>query len=165
MNLTQEQITTLANYINTDPLFAALPKNRDGAYEIVPVLDQLSSPDFYVWRSNITQDEIVEAGIDWTQVDNLNNGQARIWEWLFDNSSSSIDPSRLAVRNAISECWKGTAAKVAVATTVLGYCKRKATHLEKLFATGTGSLEVPATMVVEGSIAPRYLSEVVMGWG
>jgi hypothetical protein len=165
MELTEQQITTLANYINTDPAFAALPKNRDGAFEIVPVLDQLASPDFYVWRTSVTLDEIMQNGFDWVLVDNLAAGRARIWEWLFKNEGTIINPSKSNVRDGIGECWKGTAAMDAQRNVVLGHCKRKATRLEKLFAVGTGSLEVPATMAIEGSISPRYLSEVVMGWG
>jgi hypothetical protein len=34
-----------------------------------------------VWRTSVTQDEIMLNGFDWTRVDNLGVGKARAWTW------------------------------------------------------------------------------------
>lgn len=162
--LTVEQKATLKTFIEADPVFSVMPRDRDSVAEIMRLMDLPASPEFVVWRTSITQDEIIERGIDWTQVDNLTVGQGRIWEWLFDNDDKDINPSKSGTRAAISECWKGTAQKVAVATTILGYFKRPATILEKLLATGTGTTAVPATMSIEGSLSYIYVFEEVLGW-
>lgn len=120
-----------------------------------------SSPAFIVWRFNVTRDECTVDGFDWTQVDNLTVGQARIWDLLFDTASRAINFGEPGKRAAISECWKGTAAKVAVATFVLGKGKRTANRVEKLFATGTGSDAAPGTLVVEGKLTQPEISELL----
>ena len=65
----------------------------------------------------------MQNGFDWVEVDNLTVGKARIWEWLFDNATTTINPSKANVRAGIAECWKGTAAKLAVQAAVLAHCK------------------------------------------
>lgn len=161
--LTEQQRQTVVNYINSDPLFQNVPRTADGSYEVAAILEQDHSPDFFVWRSSITQDEIFQGNFDWVQVDNLTAGQARIWEWLFDNQEAKIDPSKANVRAAINECWKGTAGKLAVGTAILNASKRKANRIEKLLASGTGTSQDPATMEFEGSLSPQYLREI-LGW-
>ena len=153
MALTTEQRATLKAFVEADPELSLVPHTYDGAFGIAISLAEIAAPDFIVWRTSVTQDEITQNGFDWSQADNLSVGQARIWEWLFDNSGSAMNPSKINVRAGVSECWKGTAAKVAVATAVFGHCKRPANILEKLLATGTGTDASPATMSVEGSLS------------
>jgi len=123
-----------------------------------------SSPQFIVWRTSVTQDEIMQNGFDWTRVDNLANGAARVWEWMFNNEARSIDPSKVNVRAGIEAVWKGTAADLAVRAAVYAHCKRPANRLERLFATGTGSDASPGMMVVQGDLSEtdvtRALAEV-----
>jgi hypothetical protein len=116
-------------------------------------LYNLDSALWWVWRTLVTQDEIMTNGFDWVEVDNLTAGKARIWEWLFDNAQSAIRPSLPNVRAGIAECWKGTAAKLAVQAAVLAKCKRHATLAESLFVTGSGTENDPALLVVEGAIS------------
>lgn len=155
MALTAPQLATLKAAIDADPVLAAKPLNSDGYFEIAAVLNtELASPDFWVWRSNVTQDEIMQNGFDWVRVDNLSVGKARIWEWLFDNQAAAINPSKANVRAGIAEVWKGTAADNAVRQAVFNHCQRLATRAQKLFATGPGASTTvdgvgPATMDVE----------------
>lgn len=153
MALTSSQKTTLKAYINSVPEWAALPNNSDTADLIAKELSKTAVPDFIVWRTSVPMEEMMSDGFDFTQVDNLTSGQARIWEWLFDNSSKALNASEPGKRAGISECWKGTAAKVAVATFCLGKCKRQANVIEKLLASGTGTTVAPATMSFEGTIS------------
>ena len=151
--LTDPQKATLKAYILSVPELAAQPMNSDGAFAIAAALNEPASPAFIVWRSNVSQDEIMQNGFDWTRVDNLSVGPARVWEWMFTNAGRSINPSKANVRAGIEAVWKGTAQDLAVRAAVYVHCKRAATVVEKLFATGAGSDAAPATMSYEGQIS------------
>lgn len=151
--MTNDQLLTLRDYILSVPAWAALPVNSDTSYFIADELRKEATPAFVVWRSSVTQDEIMQNGFDWVRVDNLSVGKARIWEWLFDNQSATCNPSKINVRAGIDECWKGNAADLAVRAAVYVHCKRNANVLEKLFATGAGTDASPATMAVEGGLS------------
>lgn len=153
MALTTQQLTALKTYIDTTPELAAFPNTPDGSYTIAQLLNLPATPEFIVWKSSVSQDEIMQNGFDWVRVDNLSIGKARIWEWLFKNSSATFNPSKINVRSGIDECWKGTAADLAVRAAVYVHCKRPATVLEKLFSTGVGTDASPATAAVEGEIS------------
>lgn len=149
--LTNGQLLILkaALLAETDPELVAL-RDAGSTGLIAEWLNQPSS--VIVWRTSVPQDEIMQNGFDWVQVDNLTVGKARIWEWLFSNESRSINPSKPNVRAGIDECWKGTAAMLAVRATVYVHCKRAATRAEKLFASGTGTGASPANLVFEGQV-------------
>ena len=161
--LTTEQQAILKTDVESDPVLMAFPHNSDGAFAIAAAYQELASPDFIVWKSSVTQDEIMQNGFDWVQVDNLTVGKARIWEWMFDNQNATCNPSKPNVRAGIDEAWKGTAAMLAVRAAVYVHCKRQANRLEKLFATGTGTDASPGTMTLEGSIQYNDVL-VAMGW-
>lgn len=155
--MTPEQKAALRTYIQSQqdigPMFA--DGNLSG---VADALNQEASPTFYAWRSSVAQDEIMQNGFDWVRVDNLSVGKARIWEWLFDNSTASINPSKSNVRAGISECWKGTAADLAVRLSVLQHCQRPVSRFERVFATGTGTTTNdqgvgPGDIVLEGPIS------------
>ena len=157
--MTPAQLATLKADILNDPAFASKPMTSGAGLEIAAAYNLKASPDFTVWRTNVSQDVIMQNGFDWVRVDNLSVGKARIWEWLFDNSSGAINPSKDNVRAGIAECWKGTPADVAVRDAVLVHCKRFATRAEKLFATGTGSDASPAVMGFEGIVTSDNVQE------
>lgn len=151
--LTPAQLATLAAHITASADLSAIPNTIDGAFAAADLLDLPADPAFVVWKSSVSQDEIMQNGFDWLLVDNLTVGKARIWDWLFSNSERAINPSKANVRAGIAECWKGTAQMLAQQAVVLGHCKRAATRAEKVFATGTGSDATPATMGHEGSVS------------
>lgn len=161
--LTPAQSATFKAFVEADPVLSLIPKTYDGAYALADALVAEASPAFIVWRTRVQQDEIMQNGFDWTQVDNQTVGKARIWEWLFANQDKSINPAKLNVRAGIDEAWKGTAAMLAVRAQIYVHCKRKANILEKLFATGTGSDATPGTMVIEGSLSYQDVHEA-MDW-
>ena len=141
MQLTSQQKDTLRTFVN-----ANLPGLDDE--QTATALNQPASPAFTVWRSSVSTDEVMRNGMDWTRVDNLSIGKARIWEWM--TRPGSFNPSKENVRAGIDATWVGTAADLAVRAAVYVHCKRLATVGEKLFATGTGSDASPATLVIEG---------------
>lgn len=57
------------------------------------------------------------------------------------------------MRAGIDEAWKGTAAMLAVRTAIYVHCKRNATRVERVLASGTGSDSVPGTLGYEGPMS------------
>lgn len=151
--MTPEQLQTLKAAILADQTLSREPMNSDGAYAIAAALNRPAEPAFIVWRTSVSQDEIMQNGFDWTRVDNLSVGPARVWEWMFQNEQRAINPSKVNVRAGIDAVWKGTAADLAVRAAVYVHCKRAATRFEQLFATGTGSSAAPATMTLESPVS------------
>lgn len=151
MALSVEQLATLKAAIAADPVLNALPNNTDSAFEIAYQMNLPASPDFIVWKSNVSVDEIMRNGMAWDRVDNLTVGKARIWDWM--TRLGTFDASKANIRAGIDAAWVGTAADLAVRATVYTRCKRKATRCEKLLASGTGSDASPATMTFEGNLS------------
>lgn len=152
--MTPQQLAILKAAILADPALAPLTSGPGTDYgAIANAMSANASPTFTVWKTSISRRDCQTQGFDWTQADNLTTGQARIWDWLFDGDSQTMNPSESGKRSGVSECWKGTAAKVANATFVLTQCKRSATVAEKILATGTGSDAVPATLTHEGGVS------------
>lgn len=159
--LTTEQQAALKAYVEADPTLNSRPHTYDGAYTLAEDLRAVASPDFIVWKTSVSIDEIMRNGMDWARVDNLSVGKARIWDWM--GRLGSFDASKVNIRAGIDATWVGTAADLAVRATVYTHCKRKANRIEKLFATGTGSDASPGTMVIEGGVDYREIYSA-MGW-
>jgi len=149
LDTAQLHVLRAAILAETDPAFTALRDSKSDG-EMAAWFNQPSTT--IVWRTAVTQDEIMQNGFDWVQVDNLSVGKARIWDWLFKNQALTMNPSKGNVRGGIDECWKGTAAMLSVRAAIYLHCKRPATRGEKLFATGTGTDASPATMGMEGDV-------------
>jgi len=154
MALTTQQKATLKANILATPAANAMYESGDLS-GLAAFYNATASPDFYVWRTAVSQDEIMLNGFDWTRVDNLSVGKARIWEWLF--FTGAINPSKTNIRAGIDATWVGTAADLAVRAAVYQHCQRLASVVEKLFSTGAGTTVTngtgPATMALEGPLA------------
>jgi hypothetical protein len=79
MDLTPAQIATLKAYILTDPTLSVKATQGDYDY-LANALNALASPAFRVYRNSVPMSEIMLNGFNWTRVDNLSVGKARIWE-------------------------------------------------------------------------------------
>jgi hypothetical protein len=150
MNLTPEQKATLLANIQATPAALEIYQNGDLG-GLADFYNGLASPEFIVWKTFVSRDDVMLNGFDWTRVDNLSAGKARIWEWI--NLSGGFNPSKPNIRAGIDATWVGTQADLAVRAAVYVHCKRSATRLEKVFATGTGSDAAPATMTLEGLLS------------
>jgi len=159
--LTAPQQLALKNAVLADPVLSLLTPGPDNAFAIADAFNLLASPAFVVWKTSVDIDEIMRNGMDWARVDNLSVGKARIWDWL--SKLGTLNASRPNIRAGIDATWVGTAADLAVRATVYTHCKRSATRIEKLLATGTGSDASPATMVYEGTIVYQDVMSA-MGW-
>lgn len=148
--LTTVQLQALKAAILADPALAALPMTSGAAAMIAEVMNEPASPTYVVWRTDVPLEEIMRNGMDWTRVDNLSVGKARIWDWL--SRLGTINASQANVRAGIEAAWVGAQADLAVRAAVFGHCKRGATRAEKLLASGTGSDASPGTMTFEGAL-------------
>lgn len=144
MALTAPQLTALKAAIDGDPTLSAIPNNSDSNFEVAALLNTASNPAWTVWRTNVERGEILENGFDWTRLDNLSVGKARVWNDIFVNGR--INPSKTNVRSGIEAVWVGTAADLAVRAAIYVHCKMIATRAQKIFSTGSGSDASPAVM-------------------
>lgn len=150
---TPAQITLLKAAVAGEPSIANCIFTANDVC-IAEWLNGTASPEFVVWKTKITRDEIMnQIGFDWTLVDNLSTGSKyRIWEWMFNNRDNSINPSFPNIRAGIDATWVGTAGLLAVRTFIYTQIKRASTRAEKILATGTGTTLSPATLVFEGNV-------------
>ena len=159
--LTPQQAATLQTAVLADPVLSQLEPSADNAFAIADAFNMPTAPNFIVWKTNVSIDEIMRNGMDWARVDNLSVGKARIWDWL--GRLGTINAAKPNVRAGIDAAWVGTAADLAVRAAIYVHCKRSATRIEKLLATGTGTDATPATMGYEGSITYQDVL-TAMGW-
>jgi hypothetical protein len=169
MALSPEQLSTLKADIAADPALAGLENTDDAAAAIAEVYKAAASPDYWVWRSDVSEFEFTST----SGVDLSNGGAATAWSWtayiarslqeqnawarLFmsggTGQSGRTNPSRPNVRNAVADIFSGASnGAPAQRNHCLVLSKRKANRLEKLFAAGTGTFATPATMAVEGVV-------------
>jgi hypothetical protein len=158
--MTPEQITSLRAKVFADSAANTLLTAGDSSGLRTYLNAAVSA--FIVWRTSVSQDEIMgSAAFDWTRVDNLSVGKARIWEWLFKNSGISIDPSQANKRAGIDAAWVGTTADLNVRAAVYVKCKRSATMAEKMLATGTGTDATPAVMDLQGEVSDNDTARII----
>lgn len=136
---------------------AAASPSDDGSALIASMFN-IVQPAYIVWKTAVEADAIMRNGMDWTRVDNLSVGKARIWEWL--TRLGTINASRPNVRAGIDATWVGSVADLAVRAQVYTHCKRPATRLEQLLATGVGTDASPSTMDYEGNISYAEISVI-----
>lgn len=166
--LTTDQLNTLKADILTHPELDAARQSGDDA-ALADYYNTNASPDFYVWRTSVTQQEYTNAigpnstTFNWAGTGGYiarSQGERDAFRAIFNaGESNSVNPSLANVRAAFDDIFSGSGAgAVNNRTHMMDVSKRKATRLEKLFATGTGSSVSPALMVVEGVISPSEIS-------
>ena len=160
---TPAQNLIVKNYVQADQVLSLLLPGGDSADQIRVALSVTAAGPFVVWKTSVSRQQILQNGFDWTRLDNLSAGKARVWNDIFAGEGGTLNPSKSNVRTGIDSVWVGTAADLAVREAVYVHCKRSATIVEKLLATGTGSNAVPATMGFEGAITGDEI-QTAMGW-
>lgn len=155
MALTPAQQAAIKADILADPVLNAFPNTLDGAFAIAALYNQPAIPTFWVWRTSVTVTEIMQNGFDWTRVDNLTVGKARIWEFM--TAAGTVNPAQPNVRAGFEACFSVEAGDRPNRQAIYDHSVRPATRAEKLFATGTGAAPTdhgigPATMTFEGQL-------------
>lgn len=159
--LTNAQLLTLKNDILADPVLSTFPPHEDGAFAILALYNVTATPDFWVWRTQVPKDEIVgvttaEGTVwSWTIFINRSQGERDGWRAMI-NGAESLNFSLANVRQGLQDIFSG-AGGAAQRTHLFTIGRRKATRIEKLFATGTGSTASPALMQFEGSLTVQEI--------
>ena len=151
--LTLEQRQALKAYIAADETLDAFPKNSDGAFAVAAILNLEADPAFTVWKTSVPTSECKTA-VSWVEYIGLGVGERDAWKFMLSNGTiNAADPN---VRQGISVIFKGPQA-VDSMTALIAIAKRAASTAEKLFSTGTGTEEVPATMTFEGNLSYQHV--------
>lgn len=146
-DLTPAQTTALKSAIIADNNLSA----QKAAHDTQAIANYLNTPsDFVIWKTSVSVDDVMRNGIDWTRVDNLTVGKARIWDWM--SRLGSFDCSKTNIRAGVDAVWVGTAADLSVRAYIYTQCKTFATWFQKVFATGTGSGAAPGILVIDGTV-------------
>ena len=166
MALTTAQKATLKTYIEANPTWMTYSHNSDGASAIAGELALVASPDFVVWRSDVTEAEVVgdtsaeATAWDWTVYAALTRSEQGAYERMF--ASGTVDAGKPNIRQGFADVFNGpSGADQRVHMAAIS--KRLANDIESLFAVGTGTTGDPATMKVEGRVGYREILNV-MGW-
>lgn len=156
--LTPQQRTAVRAFACADVATARAYVTGGNTASLRPWLNAAGA--FVVWRTNVSDRDILASdAFDWTRVDNLTNGKARIWDYLL--RFGSIDVSKANVRAGIDAAWVGTAADLAVRASIYAVSKRNATRAEQALATGAGTTPSPGVMTFEGPLSDVDVARLV----
>jgi hypothetical protein len=156
--LTPAQSSALKAAIQADPTLNALPNEPDSNAAIADAFNAEAAPAFWVLRSSVREAEYTaQPSVDgtvwsWPAYIARSQGERDAWGRMFA-ATGTVNPSLPNVQQAFADIFSGTAAAPVAQRAHLTACsRRKATRIEKLYATGTGSAATPATMGREGPI-------------
>jgi hypothetical protein len=161
MALTPAQQATLKADIQADAAFNSLPQNSDGAFAIAEAYKLLASPDWTVWKSNVTINEVGKK-FNGSELAGLTTGNQTRLQTLAQYLAGGVNPSLLDNRQFFDDVFSGAGGAVTRANLLILW-KRLANRAEKLFSTGTGSNSAPATMTFEGTLSYQDVLQA-MGW-
>lgn len=154
LNSSQLQILKTAIANETDVDFVAF--RTAGATGAMAEWYNQSTADFIVWKTHLTEHDIVDMTSpdgtvwDWTAYIARSQGERDAWVRMF-NGTFSVNPSIAQVRKGMADIFSGPSG-ANQRTHLLAMGKRLSTRGEKLFATGTGTSLSPAQLVFEGNI-------------
>lgn len=165
MSLTSAQLTALKNAIEANQTWNAYPNNDDGNFDLAVALNQIASPAFTVWKTNVKTADILDA-VDWakytpnttmtdaglaTDIDiqritaRANNIQIKQMNLqLMMQGRDTLDTSKPNIRAGLRDAVIGVPTGSAGAgqspggvngSTVLNVCTRSATYGEQILAT------------------------------
>lgn len=161
--MTNSQNQTLKAAILADPtLVTAVELADDEA--IADAMNSTASPDYWVWRTHLTrQDAEFSTSVDnttWSFTAFIARSQGERDCWREMLADGWVNPSLVNVRQGVADIFSGSANSAPQQRThLLAVSRRKASRVEKLFATGgDGSTNNVSTMAVEGPISYSEVS-------
>lgn len=151
MSLTPAQKVTLKAYILADPVMSVLPNNDAAANQtITNLLNATVNPAFVVWKTNVSITDVGK-NFNGTELAGLTTGNQTRLQTLAVFLKDGINPSLASNRAFFDDVFSG-AGGTNTRAALLALWKRPAKLIEKIFATGTGSDAVPATLTFEGEV-------------
>ena len=147
MSLTDAQFSILAADIrgNADPDIQAAHAAGNHT-ELARLYNEDGAA--FIWRPSIPPEEYASA-LDWTEVDNLSAGKARVWEWATQNQTAPLDATNQNLRAGIAQAFGGQSNTTANLTAI---AKRRASIYEGLFIEGNGTEQTPGVATVYGPV-------------
>jgi hypothetical protein len=157
--LTPAQLALLKADILADSTLNAFPNNPDGNTAIAAAYAIAASPNYWVWRTFVADQEIYErsfgAGADqnwsWTTYIGRSQGERDAWRQMV-NMAGGLNPSLSNTRAGVADIFSG-AGGANQRTYLLTVSRRLATRVEKLLATGAGTTANPSVMGFEGMLS------------
>lgn len=147
--LTPAQLQTLKADIAAQSDLNVYPNTPDGNYAIAGLYNALAAPDFIVWKTAIPTSDI-KKNVVWTEYIGRSVGEQNAFQLMI--ADGTINASDLNVRTGFIDIFSGPSGATTRAN-LTALAKRKASRVEKLLATGTGSDAVPAVMGFEGQLS------------
>ena len=167
MDMTPAQQTALRNDVIADPVLNALPHTGDSAFAIADAYKVIVTPAYFVWRTLISEHEIVDStsaqGTVWSWPAYISRsvGEQAGWTRMF-NGTFTVNPSLAQVRQGFADIFSGGTGSAQRAH-LLAVGQRQANRAEKLFASGAGTQASPSTMTFEGVLSYLQVMQA-MGW-
>jgi hypothetical protein len=167
MPLTTEQLTRLRDDIASHPIWGSVAHTGDNAFTIASAYNLPASPDFWVYRTSLAEQEIYEAtsseSTTWSWTTYMAQTVTERDAWMLMFRPGQINPSLPQARAGITQIFSGnTQPQIAQRTHLTALFRRRATEAEQLFVTtGAGTTASPATMGHEG---PITMSDVTQCW-
>ena len=160
MFLTPPQKATLRTNITAlqlsgQPLFGIVNEETIAAYY------NTHTGAFFVWKSLVRISEIGDA-INANELVGLTSLNLQRLQAIAAFSGGDLNPGLTDRRNSFDQVFSGAGGTI-TRPLLLALWKRTASRVETLFATGTGTNAVPATLVVEGLISAQNVSDVIGG--
>lgn len=156
--LTQAQLQVLKADINADPTLASLPLNSDSSFYIAEQYAKVATPDWFVWRTDVTRAEIYHVtsaeatSWNWTTYKQQAVPEQNAWAQMFMGDQANFALPNL--RAGVAAIFTGSAPAAAQVAHCLAIAKRRANRAEKLFAVnGSGTRAAPSTMTFEGGLS------------
>ena len=157
-HLPQQHWAALKAAIAADPVLSLLPHTTDDAVAVATAFNLVASPDYWVWRTFVTEEEITaKPSVDgtvwsWSAYIARSQGERDGWDRIMGRG---INPSLTQDRSAVADIFSGSANSAPAQRTHLNAVgRRKALRIEKLLivAGGLGTTASPSTMQFEGQI-------------
>lgn len=150
MALTQQQLTALKTDILAQGSLATAVSTRDGE-AIAAFYKTQASPAFTVWKTQVSIGEVGKS-FNGAELAGLTTANLTRLQTIAMYLAAGVNPSIAGNRQFFDDVFSG-AGGTNTRAALLVLWKRLANRAEKLFATGTGSDAVPATMAFEGEIS------------
>lgn len=135
--------------------FPGVPNTDDQNFAIANAYNLLAAPAYTVWKSTLDVPSILDV-LEYPAFIARSVGERDAFRVML--LIGFINPSRPNIRQGLNDIFSGPSGASQRAS-LLAIAKRFAARAEKLFATGTGSDALPATMGFEGNLSFADVSQ------
>lgn len=151
--MTPEQIAVFraALLAETDPELVGYRTNGQTPL-IVRWYQRIATPDFWVWRTDVTRAELYHGTSpdgttwNWTTYKQQQIPEQNAWTQMFMGDTANFALPNL--RAGVAAIFSGVGAQAAQRDHCLSMGRRLASRIEKMFATGAGTSVSPATAAI-----------------